>query len=289
MKKWIIGSIVFILVLIVLLSSIYTVGENEYAYVTQFSRFVTLRSEAGLYFKTPFVDSVKKLPKQRMLYDIPPSDVLTADKKTIVVDNFTVWQIEDPVTFMRTVAGISEMQSRIDAAVYNAVKNTMGSMNQSDIINSDNDSIDEVNKIVTDIVNDQIRSYGVSVVSVKIKRNDLPSDNEQAVYQRMISERTQIAESFRADGNLEAQKIKNQTDKQVGILLSEARAKAEALKGEAEQEYMRIMDSAYGTPERAEYYQFVRGLEALKVTIKGDKTIFLSSDSFLVKLLVGTE
>lgn len=290
-KKGKLGAFIKVLLLILAIiaftNTAYVVKENEYAYVTRFSRFATLQDNAGLHFKVPIIDKVEKIPQYRMMYNIPPSEVLTGDKKTLVVDNFAVWQIDDPVMFMRTVGRLSEMENRIDAAVYNAVKNTLGTMDQTTIINSDNRSIDDVNTKITEVVNNQLKSYGISTVAVEIKRLDLPKDNEAAVYSRMISERTQMAESFRADGNLEASKVVNETDKEVGILLSKAKATAEELKGQGESEYMKIIAAAYSTEDRVQYYEFIRSLEALKETMKGDKTIILPADSFIVKVLNG--
>lgn len=290
-KKSSIGGIFKILLLIILVISLsnatYMVRENEYAYVTRFSKFVEIQDTAGLHFKVPVLDKVEKLPQYRMMYDLPPSEVLTGDKKTLVVDNFAVWQIDDPYTFMRTVSRISEMENRIDAVVYNAVKNTLGTMNQTDIINSDNSSIDDINTAITAVVNNQLKSYGISTVAVEIKRLDLPNDNETAVYNRMISERTQMAESYRAEGNLEASKVVNETDKEVGILLSRAKASSEELKGQGESEYMKIIAEAYSTEDRVEYFEFIRSLEALKATMQGDKTIILPADSYIVRVLNG--
>ena len=290
-KKSKFGFILKLIILVVLVvsftSSTYIVRENEYAYVTRFSKFVKIQDTAGLHFKLPILDKIEKIPRYRMMYDIPPSEVLTGDKKTLVVDNFTVWQIDDPYTFMRTVSRISEMENRIDAVVYNAVKNTLGTMDQTAIINSDNRSIDDVNTKITELVNAQLKNYGVSTVAVEIKRLDLPKDNESAVYNRMISERTQMAESFRAEGNLEASKVVNETDKEVGILLSKASATAEELKGQGESEYMKIIAEAYSTEDRINYYEFIRSLEALKVTMKGEKTLILPADNFIVKVLNG--
>ena len=278
---------ILIAIIIALTNSTYMVHENEYAYITRFSKFVKIQDAAGLHFRVPILDKVEVIPQYRMMYDIPPSEVLTGDKKTLVVDNFTVWQIDDPYTFMKTVTRISEMENRIDAVVYNAVKNTLGTMNQTDIINADNRSIDDVNIKITEMVNAQLKNYGVSTVAVEIKRLDLPVDNEYAVYNRMISERTQMAESFRAEGNLEASKVVNETDKEVGILLSKAAATAEELKGQGESEYMKIIADAYSTEDRVNYYEFIRSLEALKVTMQGEKTLILPADSYIVKILNG--
>lgn len=279
--------IIFIVLVVSITNTAYIVRENEYAYVTRFSKFVKIQDTAGLHFKLPLLDKIEKIPQFRMMYDIPPSEVLTGDKKTLVVDNFTVWQIDDPYTFMRTVSRISEMENRIDAVVYNAVKNTLGTMDQTSIINSDNSSIDDVNNKITELVNAQLKNYGVSTVAVEIKRLDLPKDNESAVFNRMISERTQMAESFRAEGNLEASKVVNETDKEVGILLSKASAAAEELKGQGEGEYMKIIAEAYSTEDRMDYYEFIRSLEALKVTMKGEKTLILPADNFIVRVLNG--
>ena len=279
--------IIFIVLVVSITNTAYMVRENEYAYVTRFSKFVKIQDTAGLHFKLPLLDKIEKIPQFRMMYDIPPSEVLTGDKKTLVVDNFTVWQIDDPYTFMRTVSRISEMENRIDAVVYNAVKNTLGTMDQTSIINSDNSSIDDVNNKITELVNAQLKNYGVSTVAVEIKRLDLPKDNESAVFNRMISERTQMAESFRAEGNLEASKVVNETDKEVGILLSKASAAAEELKGQGEGEYMKIIAEAYSTEDRMDYYEFIRSLEALKVTMKGEKTLILPADNFIVRVLNG--
>lgn len=133
----------------------------------------------------------------------------------------------------------------------------------------------------------QLKGYGVSIISVEIKRLDLPADNEEAVYNRMVSERTQMAESYRADGNLEASKVRNETDKEVNIILSKAKAEAEQLKGQGESEYMKIIAEAYSTSDRVEYYEFIRSLEALKESMKGEKTIFLPADSYIVRILNG--
>lgn len=284
---FLIKLIIFIVLIISITNSTYVVKENEYAYVTRFSKFIKIQDTAGLHFKLPLLDKIETIPQYRMMYDIPPSEVLTGDKKTLVVDNFAVWQIDDPYTFMRTVSRITEMENRIDAVVYNAVKNTLGTMDQTTIINSDNRSIDDVNTKITEMVNAQLKSYGVSTVAVEIKRLDLPNDNESAVYNRMISERTQMAESFRAEGNLEASKVVNETDKEVGILLSKASATAEELKGEGESEYMKIIAEAYSSEDRVDYYEFIRSLEALKVTMKGEKTLILPADNYIVKILNG--
>jgi len=148
----------------------------------------------------PFVDSVRSFPKAIMVYDIPPSEVLTADKQNMTVDSYVLWRVTDPLRFFQTLGSVSVAEERLDAMTYNALKNVMGTLAQKDIINED--AIDERNDIYAGIATNVAaiaKTYGIEVVDVKIKRFDLPEANEQAVYSRMISERRQIAEKYRAD------------------------------------------------------------------------------------------
>lgn len=284
MKKIII-SIVGFIALIAILMSAYIVKEDEYACVKRFGKVVDIKDSAGLYFKVPFLDNKFVLPKKKILYNLQPSNVLTEDKKAMVVDNYVIWEINDPLEFYKSVSLISEAEKRIDAAVYNAVKNTMGTLKQTSIINEKLSTRGEFNEAVTEEVANQIRHYGIDVKDVKIKRLDLPVENEEAVYKRMISEREKIAEQYLAEGDYEAQKIKNEVDKEVAILISQAKAKEQELLGEGEAEHMRILADAY-SGEKMEFYEFIRSLEAMKASLKGDKTLVLPLDSPLTKYLV---
>lgn len=288
MKKLIKPLLVLVVVIVALagLNSLYIVRENEYAAITRFSKIMEVKSQPGLYFRTPMLDSVSKLPKNQMVYDLNPSEVLTGDKKAMVVDNYTVWKIDDPLRFVQTVSYISVMEERLAEAVYNAVKNTLGGINQTDIINSGDSQRNEINKRITDTVNIQLKNYGVSIISAEIKRLDLPEANEQAVCNRMISERQQMAASYVADGKYEAKKIENETDKEVSIIVSQAKAEAEKMRGEGENEYMRILSDAYNTPEKAEFYEFLRTLDAAKISITGDKTLILPKESPIARIFV---
>lgn len=288
MKKAV-KAITVVLLLVILftgLNTLYIVQENEYAVITRFAKIVEIKSEPGLYVRLPFLDSVGKLPKNQMVYDLNPSEVLTGDKKAMVVDNYTIWKIDDPLRFVQTVSYISVMEERLAEAVYNAVKNTLGGIDQNQIINSQDSQRNQINQKITDTVNTQLRNYGVSIISAEIKRLDLPEDNEQAVWKRMISEREQMAASYVADGKYEAKKIENETDKEVAIIVSSAKADAEKLKGEGESEYMRILAGAYDSAEKAEFYEFLRTLEAAKVSVKGDKTLILPKDSPIARIFM---
>ena len=289
MKKKILLGIIAIILVICAAGSMYTVEENEYACVVRFSKIISTTDEAGLHFKVPFVDSVKTFPKAVMLYDIPPSEVLTSDKQNMTVDSYVLWKVDDPKLFYQTLGSTLAAEDRLDALTYNALKNVMGTLAQADIINMEPAS--ERNDIysgITDSVEALALTYGIDVVDIKIKRFDLPESNENAVYARMISERNQMAEKYTADGEYSASLIRNDVDKQVNIIISNAEAEAAQLEAEGEAEYMRMLAEAYDTDDKKEFYEFTLALDALKSTLKGDeKTIILSKDSPLAQILMG--
>ena len=290
MKKYIIGIAIAVLAVILLASSVYTVKENEYACTFRFSEIVNTESEPGLHFKLPFVDSVKYFSKATMLYDIPPSEVLTSDKQNMTVDCYILWSISDPQQFYRALGTNAKAEERLDAITYTALKNTMGTLAQADIINmNDGAERNDIYQGIAAIVDAQAVSYGIHVEDVKIKQFDLPDSNLNAVYSRMISERNQIAEKYTADGNYEASIIRNDVDKQVNILVSNAEAEAAKLVAEGEAEYMRQLADAYDTADKKDFYEFTLALDALKQSLTGDeKTIILDRDSELAQILLGS-
>jgi len=285
MRNKVIIAVLAVILIITASSSVYTVREGEFAYITQFGAIKRTETEAGLKLKIPFIEDVNRLTSRQMIYNVNPSEVLTADKKAMIVDSYSIWRIEDVTTFIRTVGNINEMQKRIDASTYSVIKNMMGNLMQSEIIADGEGGRNTLNQQITDQVSSNLRGYGVDVMSVEIKRYDLPSDNTAAVYDRMISERAQMAETFKAEGEYEAAKIRNETDKEIGILLGEARAQSQKLLGEGEEEYMKILKELYQDEAKADFYLFVRELDALKNTLQGDKTIILGPDSPIVDIL----
>ena len=289
MKKTILFSVIALLLVILAVSSVYTVKENEYACTFRFSEIVNTETEAGLHFKIPFIDSVKYFTKATQLYDIPPSAVITSDKQNMTVDCYILWNIEDPQQFYRALGTTSVAEERLDAITYTALKIALGNLKQSDIINmNDGGERNDIYESITTTVNEQAKVYGIEVEDVKIKRFDLPDSNLNAVYTRMISERNQMAEKYTANGNFEASKIRNDVDKQVNIMVSNAQAQAALLEAEGEAEYMRLLAEAYNSQEKQEFYEFTLALDALKASLTGDdKTIILDQNSDLAKILMG--
>ncbi len=309
-------AIIIAALIFLLLNSMVITKENQFKLIRQFGRVERVLTQAGLSFKIPFVESVDTIPKELLIYDLPASDVITSDKKTMIVDSYVLWHVTDPLKFAQTLSGsVSNAEGRIDAIVYNATKNTISNMKHDEAIRSRDGKMtitveepdaevkgndlelsrqEEVVEItsLTEKIMEQIGhvedQYGIELMAVEVKKLDLPDDNKQAVYARMISERENIAAQYTAEGKSEARMIENTTDKEVSIMLSDAQAKAEATVAEGEAEYMRILSDAYSDPAKTDFYSFVRALDALKESVKGDnKTVILSEDSPIAQIFNG--
>ena len=277
--------LLIVLAAVILLSSsacFVETRENEYTVIRQFGKVVDIRDTAGLSFKIPFLQDAQTLPKTVLLYDLPVSDVITKDKKTMVADSFVLWKISDPQKFIQTLnSSVSNAESRLSTLVYNSMKNTISGMNQTEVISGrDGELAAAIKDGVTGL-----EQYGIELIAVETKRLDLPDDNKEAVYQRMISERNNIAAQYTAEGESEAQMIRSETDKEVQIMLSEAKASAEALVAEGEAKYMEILSDAYNDSKKAEFYNFVRSLDAARESLQADgNVLFLSKDSPLAQI-----
>ncbi len=289
MKKGIIIAVIALALVIVGASSVYVVAENESACTFRFSEIVNTESAAGLHFKIPFLDSVKYFSKATQFYDIPPSEVTTSDKMNMTVDCYILWKISDPQQFYRALGTTQRAEERLNAITYTALKNTMGKLAQADVINmNDGAERNDIYEGIAASVNQQAVTYGIHVEDVKIKRFDLPDSNLNAVYARMISERNQMAEKYTAEGNYEASVIRNEVDKQVNIIVSNAQAEAAKLEAEGESEYMKKLAEAYDSADKKDFYEFTLALDALQKSLTGEeKTVILDADSELAKILMG--
>ena len=267
-------------------ASVTVTQQNEYKLIRQFGKVDRVISSSGISFKIPFIESTQSLPKETLLYDLAASDVITKDKKTMISDSYDLWKISDPLKFAQTLnSSVESGESRINTAVYNATKNAISSMSQDQVITSRDG---ELSDMVMEAIGTNMDQYGIELLKFETKQLDLPDDNKEAVYERMISERDNIAATYKAEGNSEAKVIRNKTDKEVAIQISDAKKQAEILEAEGEQEYMKILAQAYGEEDRSEFYSFVRSLDALKTSMKGeDKTVILSADSPIAQIFEG--
>lgn len=293
----------------------YVTMEDEYSIVKQFGEIVNIRDSAGLDVKIPFIQSVNKVPKSKQLYDIPKSEVITSDKKTMIIDAYVIWRVTDARLFTSSLnASSSTAEGRIDVITYNSIKTTISSMTQEEVIASrdqsidvandtkhedleTNDILDEEGKDVEVIriserllkhIGNQCDQYGIRIEDVKIKILDLPDENKSAVYERMITERKNIAAAYTAQGKSEAQKIKNTTDREVKVMLSEAQADADRIEAEGEAEYMRILSDAYNDSDKADFYLYSLSLDSAKQSLKnGQTTLFIDKDSPIAQIFEG--
>ena len=282
--------LLFVVVLIALFlgfNSTYSLKENEYGIRLQFNKIVAIDDQAGLYYKIPFMQNVRKVPKSIQLYDIRPSDVMTSDKKSMIADMYILWRVSNPTVYYQTLnANVNNAKDRTGITVYNSVKSVISSMTQDEIIEARGEKLTQT---ITADANPDIQKYGIEIVQAQLKSLDLPDDNKQAVYERMISERNNIAASYTAEGESKAKKIQNETDKQVAILKAQAEKKSAKLKAEGEAKYMETLQQAYNDKDKADFYNYIRSLDALKVSLsgKGEKKLMLGRDSELAKILYG--
>ena len=274
------------IVLLLLINMPFTVGQREYAAVRQFGRVVRVTGDPGLHVKVPFIQNIQKITSSTQLYDVPASDVITKDKKSMIADNYILWMVNDPLKYIQSLNAIEAwVEERIEAAVYNATKNVISSMTQDEVIESRGEKLTE---LITTQANTDMGGYGIVILQSQIKSLDLPDDNKEAVYERMISERQNIAASYTAQGQAEAQKIRNETDREVTIMKADAQKQAAILVAEGEAEYMAVLSEAYNNEDKAEFYNYIRGLDAVKASLVGNnKTLILDRDSELADILYG--
>jgi len=312
MKK---RSIIILAVIVVLIigfvSSTFQLNENESAAVMRFGKIVAVyvKTQAvadkvtaglisenarlddikvfygtGLKFRLPFVDSVKKYSNVLLTYDTAPRQVITSDKKKLIFDNNAQWQIENPALFEVTMGRVEEAQKRLDDILYSMMNEKVGKMDSNTLITNKT----EVEKMQNDLaleVSKTMKAYGISIFDIRVKRTELPEENYDSVYKRMITERERIAAQFRSEGDEIALKARSETDKQVMILLSEAKKKSETLKGEGDAEATKIYNEAYGQDK--DFYEFYNTLEAYKTTMKDNTKLVIPSSSPFVKYLFG--
>lgn len=285
-KRTIIIAIVAIAALIVIMGSAYTVRPNQAVIITRFGKVARVTTATGLHLHAPFIDNETYVYTGDYLYDIPTSDVITSDKKSMIADDYLIWSVNDPVKYYQTLGAVrGRAEERIEAAVFNATKNIISSMTQDAIIAARGSTL---TNMITEESNSDISQYGVVITIAEIKALDLPDDNKEAVYERMISERNNIAAGYTAQGQSDARKIRNDTDRQVSVIKANAEKEAAKLEAEGEAEYMRILSAAYNDANKADFYNYLRSLDALDSMTGGSKTLILDKESELARILYGT-
>ncbi len=282
-SKWIIPAVILVLIFIAANSFLVVTYPNEYTVIKQFGKIVDIRQTPGLSMKIPVIQTAEKIENEVLLYDLAVSDVMTKDKKSMIADCFALWKIDDPYKYTQTLsAQKSNAEFRIDTIVYNSLKNVISSKSQEEVI-SGRDG--ELAAAIVANIGDTLEQYGITLRAVETKSLDLPDENKNAVYERMISERNNIAATYQAEGQEEAKQISNNTTAEIIVMQSEADAKAAEIIAKGEAEYMRILSDAYNDPDKADFYIFLRSLDAAKKTMTGNnKTLIIDETSPIAQI-----
>lgn len=285
-KSAIVLTIIFA-VIIICIANVYIVKENEYRVVRQFGEVVKYEENPGLNMKIPFIQSITTLPKNLMTYDMTEEEINTLDKKRIIIDNYAVWHVTDPKALISNAGTLVNAESRMEELIYSVIRTELGRLNYDEIINDENSSRGSLNDRVTEEVNKLLEDgkFGIGVVDVRIRRTDLPEENEQSVYTRMISERGSIAQKYLSEGDAEKNRIEANTDRQVKELIATAEKEAALIRAEGESEAAKIYNRAFS--KDPEFYSLYRTLESYKQTIGEDTVIILPSDSPYARVLSG--
>ncbi|CCO22845.1 protease modulator HflC [Maridesulfovibrio hydrothermalis] len=273
-------AILIIIVVLGIAQSAYIVKQTEQAIVLQLGKPKSGPMGPGLHFKLPFVQNVIYFDSRLLEYDARPAEILTKDKKNMVVDNYSKWRISDPLEFYRTVRSIPRAQARLDDIIYAELRVALGRYSLIEIISSDRTSIMTE---VTETSNKLLSPYGIEVLDVRIKRTDLPPENARAIYGRMRAERERMAKQYRSQGSEAAARITAQADKERAITLADADLKAEILRGEGEGIATKIYADSFGKDPR--FYEFKKSLEAYEKGFKKDTRIILSQDNPFLKYM----
>lgn len=275
-----INLIILVIVVVVLYGSMFTVNMTQNAIVLQFQEYKKTVTEPGLYFKIPVIQDVQYFTKMLLVLDAPPADVITRDKQTMLIDNYSMWRISDPLLFLQTLRTERAGASRLDDIIKSELRVELGTHDLIDVVTK---TREEITAKVTKETNVKATQYGIEVVDVRIKRADLPKDNANKVFDRMRTERERDAKKYRSEGAEEATKIRATTDKEKVILIAEAYKKEQEIRGNGDARATKIYADAFNRDR--EFYAFMRSMEAYKNSLKTDTTVILSEKSDFLKYL----
>ena len=290
MKKYVkltITLTVTFAILVILLANVFVVKENEYRVVRQFGEITRIIEKPGLNMKVPFIQSVMTLPKSQMTYNVKEAEINTKDKKRIIIDNYAVWKITDPGKMISNARNIVNAETRMEEFIYSVVRTELGQLDYVDVVNDENSSRGSLNDRVIERVNGFLDdgNFGIEVVDVRMKRIDLPEENEQSIYTRMISERESTAQTYLSEGDADKSRIEAETDREVQEMLAKAKKEAAVIHAEGESEAAKIYNETFS--KDPEFYNLYRTLQSYSKTIGEDTMIIIPADSPYAKVLTG--
>jgi membrane protease subunit HflC len=269
-----------VLAIIMASSTMYTVNMTQTAILLELQKPKKIIKEPGLYFKIPFIQKIKYFSKQLLDNDSPPAEVITKDKKNLLIDNFTVWRIVDPLKFLETVRNVRGAEARLDDILFSELRVEIGTHGLIDIVTETREAIME--KVSLE-ANKKAAEYGIEVVAVRIKRTDLPPEIANSIFNRMRTERERIAKEYRSEGREEATKIRAATDKEKTILIADAYKQEQEIRGEGDGISTKIYADAFQRDSK--FYTFMRSMDAYKKSLKTDTTLLLSKESDFLEFL----
>ncbi|MFL2630205.1 MAG: protease modulator HflC [Thermodesulfobacteriota bacterium] len=277
MKKYI---PILLLIFLILPSVIFTVDEREQAIITEFGEFKRSVRTPGIHLKKPFVEKITRFDRRILSTDAPPGQYLTLDKKRLIVDFLARWRIKDPLVFFKSVRNLFSANTRIEDIVYSELREEMATHNINDVIAENRELIMDKVKAGS---SEKLTEYGIELIDVRIKRADLPNEVQQSVFERMIAERQRISKRYRSEGAEESAKIRAETNKQRKIILADAYAKSEEIKGEGDKKATKVYSDSYRRDP--DFYEFMKKLETYENFIDEKSVIFLPIESYLLDLV----
>jgi membrane protease subunit HflC len=273
-------AIIGLVAAVLALGSIFTVEETQQAIILQLGKPVSNTKGPGIHFKLPIIQNVVYLDSRVLQYDAKAADVLTRDKKSLVVDNFAKWRIVDPLQFVRTLRTVERAQARLDDLIYAEVRVQIGNYTMQEVISSRRA---EIMALVTNSVSETVKPFGLQILDVRISKTDLPPQNEKAIFGRMKAERERQAKLYRSEGQEESAKIKSRADKERTVLLAEAGREAETIRGQGDAEATKIYSESLG--QSPEFYSFMRSLEAYGKATKDNARVILTPGQGFLKYM----
>ncbi|PSL44067.1 membrane protease subunit HflC [Salsuginibacillus halophilus] len=273
--------------IVVVIANLFVVEQDEYKVVRQFGEVVRIEEDPGLNIKVPFVQSVEAVPRHQLNYDAPTTEINTRDKKRVLVDNYVVWYVSNPALMIANARSVENSESIMANFMNSVLRSELGQMDYDEIINEEESSRGDFNENLQTAVNELLdeNDYGVSVADIRVKRTDLPEDNERAVYDRMVSEREATAQDYLSEGEAEANRIRANADQEAQELLAEAEADAEEIRAEGEADAAEVYNDSFGQdPEFAQLYQT---LQTYETTIDDETVIVLPADAPYARILMG--
>lgn len=272
---------IFGILILIAFSIIIIVDETEQVVILQFGKPIRTITDPGLNYKFPAPFQTSDTFEKRLLeYDVPPEEILSRDKKSLIIDNYVRWKITDPLLFLKTVKAIPTAKTRLDDIVYSELRQELGTHDMVEIITENRELIMDK---VTIASNEETSKFGIEIIDVRIRRVDLPKENESSIYARMEAERKRQANKFRSEGEEEAQKIRAATDRDKTVILAEAYKTSQKIRGEGEAKALDIYATSFSKDPA--FYEFQKTLETYEQIIDKKTTLVLPADSKLFKNL----